>query len=105
MPVMAVTAGYALFRAQSFEMPFAHADLVAHAALFAAITLYALFAGRYRPHIVLRLILALAVGSELLQSTAMLPMRVASVSDVVANLAGVILGMFIVQVFRPRTPV
>ncbi len=89
--VFVFITGYVLFRSQPFLMPFKYADLIAHAILFITITAYVQAAFPDRTGLTLAMLFSLAIGSELIQSTAFLPLRTMSMSDALANLGGVIL--------------
>ena len=74
---------------------FAHGDKIAHVAAFACLAFAACRAWAGRPHAVVLGLLAYGVAIEILQT--LTPLRSASLTDVVADLAGAVLGVVLAR--------
>ncbi len=105
--VVSILLFYGLFSQEVLSLPlisFPHADKVAHFVGFFLFTGSLLLAigRRYRVVriTVLLAIVALAVGSEFIQDSSLLPLRQYNVVDVYANLAGLVFGLFTSSTFR-----
>jgi VanZ family protein len=104
-----VVLGFALVPGQVERVSFGW-DKTDHALAFASLAFSALYALRGRPHLhawIVLALLALGVAIELLQS--MVPGRVASVNDIAADAAGIVLGLALATALarrleRRRTP-
>lgn len=104
-----LVCGYFLFRQTPPPQIFAHSDKLGHIGGFFALVLLGYRAASSRfgvPFLILLAgLLALAVGSEWIQS-AWLPLRTASRADLAANLSGYVLGLVtVVGVQRRCSPI
>ena len=107
--VSLLVCGYFLFRQTPLPQGFAHSDKLGHVGGFFALVLLGYRATSCRfgvPFLILLAgLLALAVGSEWIQS-AWLPLRTASRADLAANLSGYVLGLVtVVGVQRRCSPI
>lgn len=96
-----LVCGYFLFRQTPLPQGFAHSDKLGHVGGFFALVLLGYQATSCRvgvPFLILLAgLLALAVGSEWIQSV-WLPLRTASMGDLAANLGGYVSGLTAVVV-------
>lgn len=87
---------YCLFRQTPLPIVFAHSDKVAHAGAFLILVLFAYLACARLSRVfflLLTTLLLLAIGSEWIQGTALLPQRQGDLWDLLANLGGWGLGL------------
>ena len=88
---------YFLFRPEPFFLYFEHMDKLGHFAIFCTLYLlsYITFGTRLNTGVLVLLLLALAIGSELLQGSVFLPRRYYSAEDIMANISGLIAGWLV----------
>lgn len=90
---------YALFRADPFPDYFMYSDKVGHFAAFFLLfsATYWLIHERFSVVYMLAVLIILAVGSEYVQGTELLPDRHFGIADIMANVAGVIVGLVLMM--------
>ena len=100
-----LSAGYGLFRADPQPEIFAHSNEIAHlGAFFVLVILAYLATARIGPPFVLILagLLTLALGSEWIQGSSLLPRRHGTALDLLADLSGCTLGVISVALLESR---
>ena len=90
---------YALFRAEPFPDYFLYSDKVGHFVAFFLMTFMScLVIQRHTPvAFIFIVLLSLAVGSEFIQGTELLPNRHFGIEDILANVGGVVVGLVLMK--------